>query len=287
MNTPPQPQPPARSALSKPELETQIAELGRWHHNIELEPGLSTFPEIGHSRRDRFHKLMTEIWPDGLDGRTFVDAACNAGAYCFWAKEIGASQTFGFDVREKWIRQAEFVLANREGPTDGMSFKAMDLYDLPSIGERRFDIAWFSGIFYHLPDPVTGLKLVADRTNDVLLISTGTLTPDGEEPEDGCLYSSFEGVKSPMSGVHHLNWFPSGPKVLTNILSWLGFPEVRLLQWDKRVQTDDRPNSRGGRLSMVASRHEGLLANVTQGEPRSQRSRPQRPAQGTPPKPGG
>jgi len=165
---------------SAAQLQNQIAELGPWHQNIEIKDGISTFPKVGGGRRRGFQQLMRQIWPDGLSGKTFIDSACNAGAYCFWAKELGASETFGFDVREEWIRQARLVLDNREGPTDGMTFERMDLYDIPSIGDRRFDIAWFSGIFYHLPDPVTGLKLVADRTDEVLYVSTGTLTVDGE-----------------------------------------------------------------------------------------------------------
>ncbi len=275
---PSEPQSP-ESKLERPQLETRIAELGPWHHNIELAPGFSTYPGIGDGRRKRFHHFMEQIWPNGLEGRSFVDAACNAGAYCFWAKEIGAGETFGFDVREHWINQADFVLENRERDTDGMSFRAMDLYDLPSIGDRKFDISWFSGIFYHLPDPVTGLKLVADRTNEVLVLSTGTLTPGGVEPADGCLYSSREGVESPMSGVYYLNWYPSGPKVLTNILNWLGFEEVRLLTWIKRVRKEDRPDDRNGRLSMVASRKKGMLGGIKEGEPMKQRRRPRRPVQ--------
>jgi len=99
------------------------------------------------------------------------------------------------------------------------------------------------------------------------------------EPEDGCLYSSYEGVESRMSGVYHLNWYPSGPKVMTNILNWLGFPEVRLLRWTKQLHKVDRPNDKNGRLHMIASRREGLLAKVEEGQTVEKRRRPRRPPQ--------
>jgi tRNA (mo5U34)-methyltransferase len=44
--------------------------------------------------------MMNLIYPGGLEGRRFLDCACNCVAYSFWAKELGASETFGFDVRE-------------------------------------------------------------------------------------------------------------------------------------------------------------------------------------------
>ena len=51
--------------------------------------------------------------------------------------------------------------------------------DLLDVGERlgneRFDICLFKGIFYHLPDPVAGLKIVADRTDEVLILDTAAV----------------------------------------------------------------------------------------------------------------
>ena len=48
----------------------------------------------------------------------------------------------------------------------------MDLYDAPKHDLPKFDFTYFSGILYHLPDPITGLKIAADLTKEVLFIST-------------------------------------------------------------------------------------------------------------------
>ena len=57
----------------------------------------------------------------------------------------------------------------------------MDLYDLPERGLEPFDLTIFKGIFYHLPDPVRGLKIAADLTKEALILDTNARAgmPDG------------------------------------------------------------------------------------------------------------
>jgi tRNA (mo5U34)-methyltransferase len=86
-------------------------------------------------------------------------------------------------VRDHWINQAKFIQENRTvGPTDGMRFEVADLYDLPKLGLEPFDFTLFKGIFYHLPDPITGLKAAADLTKEILVLDT----PSGSTCRTGC-----------------------------------------------------------------------------------------------------
>jgi hypothetical protein len=52
---------------------------------------------------------------------------------------------------------------NREAPTDGMTFEINDLYNLPWLGVGPFDVTFFNGILYHLPDPIHPVKLGLGR----------------------------------------------------------------------------------------------------------------------------
>jgi hypothetical protein len=99
----------------------------------------------------------------------------------------------------------------------------------------------FKGLFYHLPDPVSGLRIAADLTKELLILNTATLPG----PE-GALMLADEGYEL-MSGVYGLCWYPTGPVVLERILRWMGFTEVAV-NW----QMDDR-------IEMFASKVEGLL----------------------------
>jgi tRNA (mo5U34)-methyltransferase len=250
------------------QLKEDVIRLGPWHHEVEVTEELSTsafleappdtYPgdlsgvKFQRRARDSWVKQMNRIYPDGLQGRTFMECACNCGAYCFWAKEIGAGECFGFDVREHWINQARWLAENRQRPSDGIRFELMDVYDLPKAGLTPFDIVMFKGIFYHLPDPITALKGAADLCKELLFLATAVRA----DLPDGMLAVAQEGVDPVMSGVHGLNWLPTGPRVLAVILRWMGFEEIRVASWFHR------PGEGRGRIRLLASRSQGLLESI-------------------------
>lgn len=183
----------SRQGNSAPELKQEVIRLGPWHHEVQITPEISTSafleaPKGTYSSnpsfinpRDHLANITSKIYPEGLGERTFLDCACNCGGYSFAAKDLGASECFGFDARKHWIDQARFLAENRAWSTEGMRFEERDLYDLPNLGLAPFDITLFKGIFYHLPDPIRGLKLAADLTREVIIVNTATLNdvPDG------------------------------------------------------------------------------------------------------------
>ncbi|ELS04868.1 Protein of unknown function (DUF1698) [Xenococcus sp. PCC 7305] len=258
-------------------LEEKIVELGPWHLNVQVTPEIGTSiyrdaikndPQHAEASSnvafvdpgDKFKKLMQKIYPNGLKDKRFLDCACNCGGYSFWAKELGASECFGFDVREHWINQANFLLENRTFPNENVNFAVQDLYDLQKQNLKPFDITLFKGIFYHLPDPVSGLKLAADLTTELLYLDTATRS----NFDDGALVIANENKNALMSGMYNLNWFPTGPKVLMNILQWAGFQEFHLLFWRKDThgnssRTKVNQNVRNGRLALLASKKPGLF----------------------------
>jgi tRNA (mo5U34)-methyltransferase len=254
-----------------PETRAEIIRLGPWHYDIEVTPEVGTRDwldavggksEVGFlSRRQQFKNLLAPLYPNGLEDRSALDCGCNAGGYLFWAKELGAGECFGFDARKHWIEQARFLAENRTvGPTDRMRFEACDLYDLPGLGLEPFDITIFNGLFYHLPDPVTGVKIAADLTKELMIFTTATYAGS----QDGFLYVENESDSHLMSGIHGLNWRPTGPTVVTKILRWAGFSETRVL-WHRPHA--EQPNRDNGWLGMAAAKVPGLLDDVPLGWP--------------------
>lgn len=130
--------------------------------------------------------------------------------------------------------------------------KKLNLYDLPGLSLDPFHVTLFSGIFYHLPDPITGLKAAADLTSELFVLST-EYRPG---LPDGMLAANLEGREAVMSGVYGLCWWPTGPNVLADILRWLGFAESRVISWQV-----DSPRQRG-RLTIVAGRDMGILNGI-------------------------
>lgn len=257
------------AAEEQERLMAEIRRLGPWHHDIQLTEDVSTGLAFGAKRlpreknrsvalispRSRFQKRMREIYRDGLEGKTLLDCACNAGGYSFWARELGAARCFGFDVREHWIRQAEFVRQHRRvAPTDRIEFRQMDLLDLPQAGLEPHDITMFQGIFYHLPEPMSAVKMIAGLTREVMWFSSATYA----DSEGRSLYCKFEDSEALMSGVHTLSWMPTGPHVVAKILYWAGFRDIRLTFNRPTSETDPRR----GRIEVLAAKQENFLAGL-------------------------
>ena len=271
---PAQVQPPAKPPqpkVTRQALINRIKTLGPWHQGIQLTDELNTaqvFSEAGTIKdrpsnggvsllqlRDPFVKRMNDIYPDGIKDKRFLDCACNAGGYCFWAREMGIKFAFGFDVRDHWINQARFVKNRRTvAPTDRIQFVVSDLYELPERNLQPFQITNFKGIFYHLPDPISGLKVAADLTEEVMIFNTSTTWGQ----DDGYMKSGWESKEAVMSGVHGLKWYPTGPKVCADILRWLGFEEMKLMFYKQQY---DQPQL--GRIEIMASKKPGLLDRIS------------------------
>jgi tRNA (mo5U34)-methyltransferase len=229
--------------MTDSELRAEIARLAPWHHDLEVAPGLRTgevsstltFPaDVGKPtiiRPQRAMEMMVrDLYPRGLEGRSLLDCACNAGGYLFAAKSLGASRGFGFDVREHWIEQARFLAQHL--PSDGLEFATCDLLALRELQLAQFDVVLFNGIFYHLPDPVAGLRIAADHGSELLVLNTAIASKESDS-----LLLNLEGQTQVMSGVHRLAWLPGSERVLREILAWCGFPHARV-RWRVRPKAD-------------------------------------------------
>jgi tRNA (mo5U34)-methyltransferase len=231
------------------DLQEEIARLAPWHQDIEVGR-ISTLPDTHYQPRGGYQGLLRTLYRDGLQGRSVLDCACNAGGYLFWAKELGAGECYGFDIREHWIRQGRFLAEHREQSSEGVRFEVSDLYDLPERDLEPCDVTVFTGIFYHLPDPVRGLKIAADLTRELMVFDTETRAGR----PDGLLVAGTEGTEV-LSGAYGLNWHPTGPAVVRRVLEWAGFIETCVLWWEDEVAAT--PGL--GRMSLLASKTPGLL----------------------------
>lgn len=272
-----------KTSSNEAELRAEILRLGPWHHDFEVAPGIrtgapvppGTYPsDVGTPSvisTDGWAQLLAAVYPEGVAGRSMLDCACNAGGFLFTAASIGAGRSFGFDAREHWIEQARFLA--RHLPSEHIQFAVHDLMTLPALGLEPFDVTLFSGILYHLPDPVAGLRIAADHTRELLIVNTDVLPAK----IDG-LVLNLESVSEVMSGVHHLAWLPTSARVLHEMLAWCGFPHTRVIfnrampykrqrigimgarnertfaHWDTLAGADGRPRSWKARLRRLVGR---------------------------------
>jgi tRNA (mo5U34)-methyltransferase len=259
--------------MNAQEIRAKIVQLGPWHHDVEVVPGVRTGepappgaypPELGIptviTPERGMAWLVAEVYPGGLAGRSFLDCPCNAGGYLFAATRLGAGRCFGFDVRKHWIDQARFL--SEHLPSGNIEFATLDLAALAGLNLGTFDVTLFNGIFYHLPDPVAGLRTAADHTSELLVVNTATLEGAGDS-----LVINRESETEVMSGVHGLAWLPTSYRVVRDILEWCGFPHTRV-----RIQRKAAKNR--GRIEITAAREKETFKNYDAW--RAQRESPRR-----------
>jgi SAM-dependent methyltransferase len=241
--------------MDRAAVEKRAKELAPWHFDFELFEGFRTAScNLGDRNRDtpppsavdplRMGPVFRRHYPRGLAGKEVLDVACNSGGYCFVAGELGARRARGFDIRQHWIDQAQFVHAVRYPHLDNVFFELGDAKEIKKFGEA--DVVLFKGIFYHLPDPVQTLSEACAAAHEMILVDTAT---DETVPE-GCMSVRDESRTALMSGVDGVARYPGGPAALVPIFASAGFPYVDVVFWRHNT-------GRGfGRMRLVAHRSE-------------------------------
>ena len=178
------------------------------------------------------------------------DIGCNAGGYCFVANEMGASYTYGFDVRKKWIDQC-MLLRDEVYKVDPekMHFEIAHIHKLKTM-VKQFDVTLFKGVLYHIPDVIESLKTVCDMTKDVLILNTA----GSADVSKNCMKVYFEDPNASMAGIDKMAWLPGSTDLLKRILASLGFKHSRVYQ---DIIYPARPHVK--RVGLIATRKKGML----------------------------
>jgi tRNA (mo5U34)-methyltransferase len=150
------------------ELCQQIAALGDWFHNINLN-GVCTAP--GHFLGDYpavKWKSIAPALPEDLGGASVLDIGCNGGFYCIEMKRRAAGRVLGVDVDDRYLAQARFAAKQLDLEIE---FQKASVYDVASL-PGQFDYVLFMGIFYHLRYPLYALDQIIKKVRHRLIFQT-------------------------------------------------------------------------------------------------------------------
>ncbi len=106
---------------------------------------------------------VREVWPD-VAGKTVLDIGCSEGFFAFLAEEQGAKSVLAVDPEPENIRRA-LEAATRRGSK--IPIREVSIYNLPALQGIRhmrhsYDVVLFLGVIYHLQDPMSALRNVAE-----------------------------------------------------------------------------------------------------------------------------
>jgi hypothetical protein len=214
-------------------IRQAVIELAPWQIDVEIVAGITSAigrdappsskaaaaPVVFATPKDGFVKTLHTLYPNGLEYRSFLDCACNCGAYCVWAKEQGAGRTLGIDGRNRMIRQAKLLQLHRQLPL--LEFEQLEIEELGRRPMPRFDVTLFKSIFHLLADPISGLTIAANLTREVLIVNSPVIVTIDPEPLNGSLFLVPGVAATASEKARHATWLPSGPKLLQTLLQSL------------------------------------------------------------------
>ncbi len=188
-----------------------------WWHSIDFGNGIIS---KGQASLDMIKDIGGAL-TDGLDwrGKSLLDVGAWNGAYSIMAKQKGAGRVVGSDYFV-WTHP-EFK--GRETFDIAVELTGLDIArlecDLPHItpdNVGKFDAVLFSGVFYHLLDPIGLTRSISECASHVFIMETHQDCLDCARP-GMIMYPGISLNNDPT------NWWGPNPQCVYELLKEFGF----------------------------------------------------------------
>ncbi|HWB47704.1 MAG TPA: protein arginine N-methyltransferase [Stellaceae bacterium] len=209
--------------LSPLSLEERIARQYWWHSidlgNGRVTPGRKSPRRMASEFANTFGKL-------GLTGRSVLDIGAWNGGFSVEAARRGAARVVALDHftwnAPQYRGREAFDLVNE---ITGHGIEAVDIdLDTPQLSLShlgQFDVVLFLGVFYHLRDPIAGLREAAALAREVLVVET--LIERRLNPRPSMVfYPGTERAGDPT------NWWGPNIACMLELLRLEGFPRIEV-----------------------------------------------------------
>lgn len=205
-----------------------------WYYFLELAPGLFT------PGRERWAVTQTrellrhvDVESGGAEGRgaRCLDVGIQEGLVTTLLERRGGSDIVGYD---RMLRESRLDLVKQALGTSFELVGGMKLQDLPQAlkeaGHDPFDLVVFSGVLYHMFDPLGGLAIVRGLVRDggICLIETAVALEDSDS-----MHFNRAGKFTP-----HALWFIT-PRCLDYVLRFLRLKPLDVVYLTGREEQRD------------------------------------------------
>jgi glycosyltransferase involved in cell wall biosynthesis/SAM-dependent methyltransferase len=190
-----------------------------WFHSLELGNGLFA---PGHIPIETLHRNLEWMhFPEDLWGQSFIDLGSWDGFYAFEAEQRRAARVLATDWfcwhGAGWGNKEGFLLARE---ILGSKVEDMDI-DIMDVCPQRvglFDVVLFSGMLYHMRDPIKAIQNAASVCKKRLIVETAVGMEQLEEPAMAYLPR--------VPGQDQSNYWRPNPPLVNLWLKELGFKKT-------------------------------------------------------------
>ena len=160
------------NAPPRDELLALVRSFPYWYQRIYLGHGVHTLAD------PMFHEgvwaRLEPAIPADLRGASVLDVGTNAGFFALQMKWRNAGRVVGLESIDEYLRQAEFC---RRIWNADISYLPLDAHQVSSLRET-FDVVMFTGILYHLKNPLQVLEDVGRICRDAIVVETEIIVED-------------------------------------------------------------------------------------------------------------
>jgi tRNA (mo5U34)-methyltransferase len=201
-----------------------------WWHSIRLADGRVTPGKKSLALMDEESSMLFD--PVDLNGKSLLDVGAWNGGFSIEAKRRGASRVVALDYvawnnpniqgRRSFDLAVKLCNVDIEAVERDVSSPALDLSDLGT-----FDIVLFSGVFYHLVDPIATLSELSRITRETIVVETYV----EKSPERRPMMVFFPGAEL---NNDRSNWWGPNLVLVENLLRHFGFSRIMCQQGSDR-----------------------------------------------------
>jgi tRNA (mo5U34)-methyltransferase len=128
----------------------ELARSYKWWHSIDLG-GYVTPGTVG--RWPLIEKAFDQV---DFQGKKVLDIGCWDGLWSFEAEKRGANAVYSLDYvsLRAWSEQPTYQLAHKLLGSKARYYPNLSVYDVGRLGVTDFDVVVYTGIYYHLLEPL-------------------------------------------------------------------------------------------------------------------------------------
>jgi 2-polyprenyl-3-methyl-5-hydroxy-6-metoxy-1,4-benzoquinol methylase len=120
---------------------------------------------IDKERIDHAVAGIQKLFPDGINGKTFLDIGSGSGLHSLAALMLGAKSVTSIDIDENSI-EATRALLTSHAPGKPWTAEVVSIFDAPSDMKNKFDIVYSWGVLHHTGDMWLAIEKASELVKD-------------------------------------------------------------------------------------------------------------------------
>jgi N-acetylglucosaminyl-diphospho-decaprenol L-rhamnosyltransferase len=166
-------------AMNVEEIQQRVDAFPRWHYEFTLK-GVKTpvfdrtWANRHEQRRAYFFEPLLDRFGGNLRGARVLNLGCNAGYWLLQALQAECEHAVGIDARRMHVEQARLVLEASDISPSRYSLRLGNVLSADFGGP--YEVVLCLGLLYHVSEPITILRKIAEANTRVLVVNTSLST---------------------------------------------------------------------------------------------------------------